>query len=845
MSHVKRTAVHWANSNESVEYQELYNGNTVSDGSDDDQESSQEAQICMAMMCNSGSVACSYFDPKTGGLYVMEDTEENNHFDLTSRVLEQVAPDLVLTSSKSDDLFMDFVHEQMESSNGEFRVRPWKEFTVSHGLARFQALPLLAGALSTGEDDPSEENLLKPRNAYDFMARRGKVTAHPSLVQWCAGVRSGNFTIESTKAPLCFSTIGALLDYLIRARAVDGLSRDIEELEQVTKIEFITLKDFMQINKDALISLQVFLSEKHASIYSDAMKDKEGLSIYGILNQTRTPMGSALLRQWLLRPSTFLDIIQQRHEAISCFIEAENLALSEILHKHIGGLRGAPVALKRLRNGRATLQNWKSMVQFWVSAALIRTDLLELHEASRIFASEQLLNDIENSTFIEVAENINAIIDWDESVNLGRITIKPLVDEQLDTWKETLAGLDSLLVCFPLFVYMKADIFQSRVAEKVAEDVPLEQAALYKELSVIYFPQLGWSLWFVDTTEYPSLCAGYLISVPVRQDCSLEEQRDALQEWTFQASLSIVQTPFLITTARNSDSVYFKSAKMHEMDYHVGDLNTYIMDREIEILQSLQSDVLCHSDAIITICEKAAVLDWYVYFAFLDDQIIRESSLLSFASAARQYQWVRPTMCEESIIDIQGGRHPLQELVDEHFVANDTYAVTGSATAYRKDVDTSPNMNPETENGAGLFTGVIKYLLNLGDLCPFVFAATHFHEVLTPSMLPPTAPISFVHMSVMITTREGDVMAGSREGEQEGSHLVRPGEAVTYLFNDLLNRNELNALLDEQMSEREREDLVASEAVCRHFLEWDLFSLVNGGNVGLVRQMLAQVVEGP
>jgi len=35
----------------------------------------------------------------------------------------------------------------------------------------------------------------------------------------------------------------------------------------------------MQINTDALVSLQIFFNEKHASVYSNVVK--EGLSIYG------------------------------------------------------------------------------------------------------------------------------------------------------------------------------------------------------------------------------------------------------------------------------------------------------------------------------------------------------------------------------------------------------------------------------------------------------------------------------------------------------------------------------------------------------------------------------------
>jgi DNA mismatch repair protein MSH5 len=91
-------------------------------------------------------------------------------------------------------------------------------------------------------------------------------------------------------------------------------------------------------------------------------------------------------------------------------------------------------------------------------------------------------------------------------------------------------------------------------------------------------------------------------------------------------------------------------------------------------------------------------------------------------------------------------------------------------------------------DGAGLFAGVIKHILNLGSSCPLVFAATHFHEVLNPTMLSPSLPISFVHMTVMITTDNGNILSndprasGSQVEETEGRQFIRPGEAVAYLF---------------------------------------------------------------
>lgn len=74
-------------------------------------------------------------------------------------------------------------------------------------------------------------------------------------------------------------------------------------------------------------------------------------------------LGRNLLRQWLLRPSTSRKVIEDRHDTVSCFADAGNIPIAESVHKDIGGLKGAPLALTRLRKGKATLQNWRAIVQ--------------------------------------------------------------------------------------------------------------------------------------------------------------------------------------------------------------------------------------------------------------------------------------------------------------------------------------------------------------------------------------------------------------------------------------------------------------------------------------------------
>lgn len=44
----------------------------------------------------------------------------------------------------------------------------------------------------------------------------------------------------------------------------------------------------------------------------------------GIVNVTRTPLGKLLMRQWFIRPSLELGVIEARHDAVECFARNEN-----------------------------------------------------------------------------------------------------------------------------------------------------------------------------------------------------------------------------------------------------------------------------------------------------------------------------------------------------------------------------------------------------------------------------------------------------------------------------------------------------------------------------------------
>jgi DNA mismatch repair protein MSH5 len=69
-------------------------------------------------------------------------------------------------------------------------------------------------------------------------------------------------------------------------------------------------------------------------------------------------------------------------------------------------------------------------------------------------------------------------------------------------------------------------------------------------------------------------------------------------------------------------------------------VNGNFEDREIEIVQALLEKVCVYQQEIGDVCDACAELD----------------CLLSFATAAHAYDYRRPTMMEDPVIDIVGGR---------------------------------------------------------------------------------------------------------------------------------------------------------------------------------------------
>ncbi|KZT37836.1 hypothetical protein SISSUDRAFT_1114147 [Sistotremastrum suecicum HHB10207 ss-3] len=883
--------VRWGKSqhgNETTEGKEQSSVSRDFDTSSEEETDGNEKRTCMAIVSQFKRVAAAYYDPTKRILYLLEDTPESDHYDFIRMIVDQVQPDLILTSSSSDGRLSDMLEAEMDGNGGVFVVRPRVEFGAKRGRERLLGLRLLAELVVDTRDAPSDVASLDGEshlfNAYEFMQRSRGAQIDPLQARWNAFVRLGNFA-SLEMAPLCLACVAALLDHLVREQATHG-DEGVEGLDMCS-IEAFPLSNAMHINNDSLLSLQIFDTESHAATQSS--QTKEGLSLFGILNNTRTAAGRVLMRDWFVRPSLSIQVIEGRHDAISCFLRGESLGTANAMHSHIKGIGSISRAWHFMKQGTARARDLQAFVRFVYHAMLLRESCSELSGGHSIQAVKKLIAALDAINLKDLGTIVNETVDWEESETSGRVCVRHNIDKELDQWKHTYHGLEGVL---------------SEVSKVVSQQIPQDYSSC---LNVVYFPQLG-----------------FLICVPLKDEWRGEEGIQLLEGWSFQFS--------------SEENVYAKSPETRDLDLHIGDLLPHIVDREIEVIQSMLEKIVVHDRIILNIVDVCAEID----------------CLLSFAEASRAYKYVRPTMTLDNTLDIKGGRHPLQEQVVDTFVPNDAFigyslnseednipttdsedghprnsilictganacgksvymkqialiqymaqigcfvpadsatlglidkmftrvqtreSVSKIQSAFMIDLNQVSlairNATPRSlvildefgkgtlnSDGAGLLAAIVKYFVSIGPDCPKILLATHFHELFQQNLLPPELPITLVHMEILMTDLQGSVIHTDDPGDGNGeSQRTRDdiGEPITYLYkvasrpylhshaakcallfgvprsvvnralhvSDLAGRLELGQLLDETLTEKQATELEECESVCRRFLDWNLES---------------------
>ncbi|KAH7031595.1 muts domain V-domain-containing protein [Microdochium trichocladiopsis] len=380
-------------------------------------------------------------------------------------------------------------------------------------------------------------------------------------------------------------------------------------------IEMFSLFNSMFINADTIIMQPEFHPNSHqrGSGTSNA-GSKESLSIYGLFHRhARTKQGRAKLRQIFLRPSLDVDLIRSRQHAIAFLSQPSYAESIGALSKALGKIGNMKSCMGLLRKGGRKVSVYNN--RFAAYTLQIRDLIQGMPGAAELGLASKITATIDPVQVRHVGDIITQTIDFEQSEERGRTAVRHGVDVELDELKRSYDGMEHFL---------------TRVLASLRQQLP-EWARTYIQ-NCSFLPQLGF---LTVVTLEPKTGKG----------CYDGEGSEEPWECIFAAD----------------GCVYYKNMQMREMDAQFGDAYCMIIDREIEIIHSLSVSVLEHEASLVAISEVLGELD----------------SMLALALGSCQQNWIRPQITLDNVIEIQGGRHPLQELVVPSFIANDCYLAGG------------------------------------------------------------------------------------------------------------------------------------------------------------------------
>jgi DNA mismatch repair protein MutS len=181
------------------------------------------------------------------------------------------------------------------------------------------------------------------------------------------------------------------------------------------------------VKKD-LDSNYLFLDEatiKYLECIHNLENNQKENTIYELLDNTKTKMGSRLLKKWILYPLCDKEKIQERQEYIDFFIN--HPIIRKELQMHIAGFGDAEKLFQRIRLHKWRDKDFYTLLQFKKQYLLLKEYITVL---SNTFLSNYIIFNIPN-TLIEFIENaINNDIYL--KINEEQLVIKPSFNNALE-----------------------------------------------------------------------------------------------------------------------------------------------------------------------------------------------------------------------------------------------------------------------------------------------------------------------------------------------------------------------------------------------------------------------------
>ena len=359
-------------------------------------------------------------------------------------------------------------------------------------------------------------------------------------------------------------------------------------------------------------SMMIDLSTIHSlELVQNLHNAKSKDCLFGLLNETLTPMGGRLLRSNILQPLTNPDTLNTRYDALEELSTKEEMffavrqALKSFLDadKTLTQLILVPLQ-PTLKDTEQAINNVIMLKQF--------VNLIKPLFKALTGARSPMLQEIRN---LCTSENIEAIQDLINNViNEDTTHASQPLDLRNQRTYAVKSGVNGLLdVARQTYKEAMSDAYQQ------ISDLREEH-----ELSL--------------TTKFDNVRQFYL-----RLSASELEQRDL--------------PAIFINVYRKKDIVECQTLDLLKRNQKIADAHTEVLIMSDKAVQELIGNVREHMSILFKMCEGIAMLDM----------------LSSFAQVVTSQDYVRPQIADT--LAIRAGRHPIREKIhNTKFIANDVYA---------------------------------------------------------------------------------------------------------------------------------------------------------------------------
>ena len=242
--------------------------------------------------------------------------------------------------------------------------------------------------------------------------------AHEKLTSHFATPSLKGFGVESVTEGIIAA--GAIIHYLSET--------EHHEVQHISSISRIEEENYVWLDKFTIRNLELVYPQQEG-----------GIPLINIVDQTQTPMGSRLLKKWMVLPLKDKVAITERHEVVAALVKDQDLQHEiTMLFKNIGDLERlvSKVATKRI-NPREMIQLKKALAHIEpVKNRLEQSGVAPLRKlAGQLSPCDNLLQKIE----AELKE------DPPFQANQGNL-IKEGIDEELDQLRKiAFSGKDYLV----------------------------------------------------------------------------------------------------------------------------------------------------------------------------------------------------------------------------------------------------------------------------------------------------------------------------------------------------------------------------------------------------------------